>query len=137
MSKIIDFIKKHKESILYLIAGGLTTVINAAVQWLFKDIIPLSAFLATAIAELTSITFAFFANKFIVFEKKEKQGIFKEIAMFYPSRLVTSALKSGAMALFVDILGLHYWTVYIIATVVVLILNYVLSKFIIFKKDKQ
>lgn len=138
MSKIIDLIKKYKEIILYLIVGVLTTLISFVVQWIFKDVIPLSmAFLATAIAWFVSVLFAFFANKLIVFEKKEKKGFFIELALFYGARLFTGLLEIGAMALFVDVLSLNYWAIKIIANIVIIVLNYIFSKFIIFKKSKD
>jgi len=81
--------------------------------------------------------FTFFANKLIVFEKKEKKGFFIELALFYGARLFTGLLEIGAMALFVDVLSLNYWAIKIIANIVIIVLNYVFSKFIIFKKSKD
>lgn len=142
MSKFIDFIKKNKEIILYLIVGALTTLVSFAVQWLFKDIIVLpKAFLATLIAWVVSVLFAFFANKLVVFEKREKNGLFKELSLFYASRLFTGAVEVGAMVLFVDALLMNYWAIKIIANVVIIVLNYIFSKYIIFrnknKKDEK
>lgn len=137
MSKIIELIKKYKELILYLIFGVLTTAVSFAVQWIFKDIIILPyAWITTAIAWFTSVLFAFITNKLIVFENKEKQGFFKEFILFYFSRFFTGLLEIGAMALFVDICHLNYWAIKIIANVVIIVLNYILSKFIVFKRDK-
>lgn len=138
MSIFVNFIKKNKEIILYLIVGGLTTLVSFAVQWLFKDVIPLSrAFLATFIAWAVSVLFAFFANKLIVFEKKEKKGFFKELTLFYASRLFTGALEVGAMALFVDALLMNYWAIKIIANIVIIVLNYIFSKYIIFRSKRD
>ena len=138
MSKFKDLLRKNKEIILYLIVGALTTLISFVVQWFFKDVISLPfAFLSTFIAWAVSVLFAFFANKIIVFEKKEKKGFFIELILFYTSRILTGALEIGAMALFVDVLLLNYWAIKIIANIVIIILNYVLSKFIVFRKDKE
>ena len=138
MSKIIDLIKKYKEIILYLIVGALTTLVSFFVQWLFKDVFVLSkAFSATIIAWIVSVLFAFFANKLIVFEKKEKKGFFKELAFFYASRLFTGAIEVGAMALFVDALLMNYWAIKIIANIIIIVLNYVFSKYIIFKNKRD
>ena len=138
MRKIIELIKKYKEVILYLIFGVLTTVVSFVVQWLFKDVIILPyAWLTTVIAWFASVLFAFITNKLIVFDRKEKTGFFKEIVLFYSSRLLTGLLEIGAMALFVDICQFNYWAVKIVANVVIIVLNYILSKFIVFKKDKS
>ena len=123
--------------ILYLIFGVLTTVVSFVVQWLFKDVIILPfAWLTTFIAWFASVLFAFVTNKLIVFESKKKQGFFKELILFYSSRLLTGLLEIGAMALFVDLCHFNYWAIKIIANVVIIVLNYILSKFIVFKKDK-
>ncbi len=138
MSKIIDLIKKYKEIILYLIVGVLTTAISFFVQWIFKDVIVLPyAFIATTIAWVVSVLFAFFANKLIVFESKEKKGFFIELVLFYGSRLLTGLVEIGVMALFVDVLSLSYWAVKIVINIVIIVLNYILSKFIVFRKNKK
>ncbi len=137
MSKIKELIKKYKELILYLIVGALTTGVSFLVQWIFKDIIPISAGIATLIAWFCSVLFAFFANKIIVFESKEKNGFFKELLLFYASRLLTGGLEIGAMYLFVDVLELSYWAVKVASNIVIIILNYVLSKFIVFKRKNK
>ena len=136
MSKIFGLIKKYREMISYVIVGVLTTVVSFLVQWVFKDVIPINAGIATLIAWFCSVLFAFFANKIFVFESKGKQRFFKELLMFYASRMFTGLLEVGAMLIFVERLALSYWGVKIIANVVILILNYVLSKFIVFKKNK-
>lgn len=133
MSKIFEFIKKRKELILYLIVGGLTTLVSFLVQWLFKDIIPISAGIATLIAWFFSVLFAFFANKLVVFESKGKRGFFKELSLFFASRTLTGLFEIGAMWLFVDILVFNYWAVKIIANVIIIVVNYILSKFIVFR----
>jgi putative flippase GtrA len=141
MSKIIDLIKKYKEIILYIIVGVLTTAVSFSVQWLFTDVILVNvvtkATIASIIAWITSVLFAFFANKLIVFERKQREGFFKELGLFYASRAFTGVLEIASTFVFVTILGSNWWVVKIIATIVVLILNYVLSKFIVFRKKKQ
>ena len=138
MLKIKELLNKYREMILYLIFGALTTVVSFVAQWLFKDVIVMPyAWLTTSIAWFCSVLFAFVTNKLIVFESKKKQGFFKEISLFYGSRLLTGALEIGAMALFYDICQLNYWAIKIIANIVIIVLNYVLSKFIVFKRDEK
>ena len=70
MKKIKELFAKYKEIILYLIVGGLTTVISFALQWVFSDLVVMPfAWLTTLIAAFGSITFAFFANRIFVFER--------------------------------------------------------------------
>ena len=138
MLKLKELFNKYKEMILYLIFGVLTTVVSFVVQWLFKDVISMPfAWLTTFIAWFCSVLFAVVTNKLFVFESKSKQYFLKELALFYTSRLLTGLLEIGSMALFVDLCQLNYWAVKIIANIVIIVLNYVLSKFIVFKKDKR
>lgn len=139
MSKIVELIKKNREIILYVIVGALTTAVSFSVQWIFKDVITVSAGLATFIAWFASVLFAFFANKIVVFESKttEKKGFFIELGLFYASRVFTGGLEVLSMYILVDKLFLNYWLIKVIATIVVLVLNYILSKIIVFKKKKD
>ena len=138
MKKIKELFVKYKEIILYLIVGGLTTVISFLLQWVFSDLVVMPfAWLTTLIAAFGSITFAFFANRIFVFESKEKKSFFKELWLFYLSRGLTMLLEVGAMWLFVDICLFNDWAVKIIANIVIILLNYVVSKFIVFKKDNK
>ncbi|MBQ7906587.1 MAG: GtrA family protein [Clostridia bacterium] len=137
MSRLATLFKKYKEVILYLIIGVLTTAVSFAVQWLFTDATPLNhAGLTTFIAWFVSVLFAFFANRIFVFESKGKKGFFKELLLFYTSRVATGLLEIGSMWLFVDILLFNHWVIKIIANIVIIVLNYILSKFIVFRKKR-
>ena len=137
MSKIAALFKKYKEVILYLIVGVLTTAVSFLMQWLFSDIVVLNnEGLTTLIAWFVSVLFAFFASRLFVFESKGKKGFFMELLLFYASRAATGFLEIGAMWLFVDILSFNKWVVKGIATVVIIILNYILSKFLVFRKKR-
>ena len=138
MKKIKELFKKYKEVILYIIVGVFTTAISFLCQWIFSDLVKIPyEWITTVIALFISILFAFFANKLLVFEHKEKKGFFKELLLFYASRIFTSLLEIGVMGLFVDLLDYNKWVVKIIVTVIIMILNYVLSKFLVFTKKKE
>lgn len=122
---------KKKEIILYLIFGVLTTIVNI-VAFFVCDKIKLPTAFSTVIAWILSVSFAFITNKTLVF-KSTSNKLFKEFSSFITSRLFTGLLDLAIMVIFVDLLHLEGIPVKIISNVVVIVLNYVLSKWCVFK----
>ena len=153
MTKIKELIVKYKELLLYLIFGVLTTLVNLLTFWIFTKILGEELYLINnAIAWVVGVIFAFVTNKLFVFESKSWniKTAGKEFVEFVGARLFSFGVEEGGMWLFVDILGfgeksltLFGFTIsgQIIAklalAVIVVILNYFFSKFIIFKKSKN
>ena len=145
MQKIKELYFKYKEVINYLIFGVLATVVSLGVKYLllFTILDAANAFelqLAVIVSWLAACTFAYITNRLWVFESKSKE-IVKEIAKFFTSRLVTLGLEMLIMFIFVTVLGLNsdiwviVWT--IVAQVLVIVGNYILSKLIVFKNKKK
>ncbi len=150
MIKIKELIIKYKELLLYLIFGVLTTLVNLATFWIFTKILGEELYLINnAIAWVVGVVFAFITNKLFVFESKgwSSKTAGKEFIEFVGARLFSFGVEEGGMWLFVDALsfGEKSFTLFgftitgqIIAklalAVIVVILNYVFSKFIIFKR---
>ena len=141
MKTIIELFKKYKEIILYLIIGGLTTVLNIASYWIFANPLGLNTVLSNVLAWVIGVVFAYFTNKIFVFESKSfKPNIFfKEFALFVLARVTTGAIDTGIMYLFVDVLALNQYEMWIklASNVIVIILNYVFSKLLVFRKKKS
>ena len=140
--KMMKLYKEHREIANYLIVGGLTTLVSLVVKYalLFtildaKDAIQLQ--IAVIISWIISVAFAYWANRKFVFESKSKQ-IAKEIGLFVASRISTLLLDMLIMWFFVTLLQLNsntwviIWTV--ISQVLVIVANYILSKFFVFRK---
>lgn len=135
---MIDLYNKYKEIINYLIFGVLTTLISLATYYALTFTVlnadkALELQIANVVSWITSVTFAYFTNRSFVFESKEKLSL-KEAFSFYMSRVSTLLLDMGLMYLLVTVLSFNDKLVKIIVQVVVIVLNYVLSKFIVFKK---
>lgn len=133
MSKLCEIFKKHKQVILYLVFGVLTTAVNVVSYFALAHPLSLGTLWSTVLAWLVSVIFAFVTNKIFVFEKRSLSGIFYEIATFFASRLFTGALDTVIMLVFVDILSANDILIKIISNIVVIILNFVLSKLITFR----
>jgi putative flippase GtrA len=135
INKGIELYKKHKMPILYLIFGGLTTLINVIVYYFCHDICSLSNVLSNIIAWIIAVIFAFVTNKIYVFESKSK-SILYELSTFFACRLGTGIIDLVIMFVTVDILKWNSLFMKIISNVIVIILNFVFSKLIVFKKDR-
>lgn len=136
----MKFISKllHNEVISYLIFGVLTTVINIIVFDLLCSTTPY--LIANVIAWFLSVLFAFVTNKAFVFRSKTKgmKDYLMEALKFFSSRIVTLVIESVILFIFIQCLQWNEMFVKIIAQVLVIVLNYILSKLIVFvKKPKQ
>ena len=143
--KIIELYQKYEEIINYLIIGVLTTIVNLAVKYalLFTVLNASDATqlqIAVVISWIVACLFAYITNRKIVFKSKSKK-ILKEFIAFVSARLFTLILEMLIMFIFVTLLKLNsnLWVVIwsIVAQVVVIVVNYILSKLVIFKKEKK
>ena len=138
---MIKIYKKYEELINYLIIGILTTIVSLATYYLLTLTIldannKVYLQIANIISWLASVTFAYFTNRKYVFKVKNKSNI-KECLNFYISRISTLIIDMIIMYIFVSILKFDNKIVKLIAQVVIIILNYILSKFIVFKSSKE
>ena len=145
MKKIIELYKKYEEIINYLIMGVLTTVVNLAVKYalLFTVLDASNATelqIAVIISWIIACLFAYITNRKFVFKSKSEK-ILKEFTTFVSARLFTLVLEMLIMFVFVTLLKLnsHLWVVIwsLVAQIIVIVVNYILSKLVIFKKEKK
>ena len=148
---IKELIKKYKQYILYLLFGGMTTLVNYVVYFLCKHI-GFDYKLSTVFSWCCAVLFAFVTNKLFVFEskKKETKTVLKEIVMFFGGRIFSLSLELLIMKIGIDLLHADNLTFeafgavlplgeFITKTVsqaVAVVTNFLLSKFLIFRKKK-
>lgn len=137
---IKDIIRKivNPETIAYVIAGGLTTVVNFC-SYMLLYCFGMEELTANAIAWVISVTFAYIVNKINVF-KSTSTGFSEELVKvlkFYGARLVTLGIEQVGMYYFIYRLGIYHLFVKIGLGVFVVTINYVLSKLWIFYKKKE
>lgn len=145
---------KFHEIIMYLIFGVLTTVVSWVSYAIFTTFIPTISFWGITIDLTTTsnvlswigaVVFAYITNKIWVFESKSwKPSVaFKEFWLFVSSRLVTGVIEWVGLPLLIkigfdqSILGIEGMLAKILVSVIVVILNYVLSKLFIFKNKEK
>jgi putative flippase GtrA len=123
---------KNKEIILYLVFGVLTTLVNISIFILLHSACHIELLISNTIAWFFSVVFAYITNKIWVFESKSNE-ILHEFILFVGGRIFSYLVETILLIVFVSILAFNDNYVKIIAQVIVIILNYVLSKSIIFK----
>ena len=150
----MSVIKKifNKETVLYVVFGVLTTLINWATYFVFADVFSVNTLISNVIAFVVAVIFAFFVNKLFVFESKSfKFNVAaREFVTFVSGRIATFLIEEAGiwisqitgfedMKLF-DILGITVTgkiVTKIILSFIVLVLNYVIGKLLVFIKNKQ
>jgi putative flippase GtrA len=130
---------KYKEILLYLIFGGLTTVTNIVVYYIFARIIGVNTISSTLVAFIVSVIFAYITNKMWVFESKttDISELIKEASSFFGGRLFSGGFDLLVMYLFVDVLLFDDMIIKILSNVCVVIMNYLISKLFVFKGEKK
>lgn len=133
---ILSLMKKHKSLIAYGIFGVLTTVVNIVTYNLCYNSANLSNTLSNVIAWILAVVFAYLTNKVWVFgsESWEWDVLKREVSAFVSCRLATGVLDVVIMFICVDLLSMHALMMKVISNVLVIVLNYIFSKIVIFKK---
>ena len=144
MKKLFNLYKKYEEIINYLIIGGLTTVIGVGSKLLLLfTVLDQTNGVQLQIAEIISwvlaVLFAYFTNRAFVFKSKIKgKKQTKEAFDFVKGRIFTQLIQMFIMWFFVTLLKLNsdFWVVVftLICQVMQIVLNYIISKFLVFRK---
>ena len=133
MKKLIE---KYRDIISYLFFGVLTTAVNYVVYLPCFNLLGLGAAVSNVIAWAVSVAFAYLTNKPFVFKSHDWSAkvVLPELAKFVACRLGSGALETGMLLVCVDWLGWDGNVMKLITSVLVVILNYVGSKLLVFKK---
>ena len=139
---------KYREQIVYLGVGGGTTVVDWLVFALLYAILPdfshlpfFNAFpnaIPYTAAWAAAVLFAYWASKYFVFVEAEQTKGFSRFFSFVASRVFTLLLCLGTEFVFVTLLHVNELIVkYAVCTVLNIVINYITSKFLVFKKKKE
>ena len=153
MQKIRSLFKKYREAILYVVFGGLTTLVNLIVLKGCNLAVGEKFYLiSNVVAWLAAVIFAYITNKLFVFESKswEFKVLLREIPTFAGARVFSLGIEEFGLWLLVDVCRMDgiSWQIFgfelggimiakLILAVVVVVLNYIFSKLIIFKKKRS
>lgn len=134
--KIRALVMKHWDMVSYLFFGVLTTVVNYLVYLPLYNLAGISAAVSNMIAWAAAVAFAYVTNKPFVFKSHDwsMQTVLPELVIFVIARAASGGLETVLILLTVDVCGWdgNLWK--LIISVVVVILNYVSSKLLVFRK---
>lgn len=136
MQTILKLLKKYEEVISYLFFGGLTTVVNYIVYLPCYNLLHLSGALSNAIAWVVAVAFAYLTNKPFVFKSHDwsAKTVIPELTKFVGCRIGSGLAETAIIFVAVDLLQLNGNIIKILTSVLVVVLNYVASKLVVFRK---
>lgn len=131
--------ERYRELISYGFWGAATTVVNYIVYFLCTRALAIDPVASNIAAWCAAVVFAYVVNKLFVFESRSwrRSVVFREVWQFVSARLLSGALETLGVFVFVTLLHFHDAVVKIALSVLVVLANYVLSKWIVFRKPKD
>ena len=136
MKRILALLKKHEEVVSYLFFGGLTTVVNYLVYLPCYNLLRFSGTVSNVIAWIAAVAFAYLTNKPFVFKSHDwsAKTVLPELTKFVGCRVGSGLLETAIIFVTVDLLGLNGNLIKVATSVLVVVLNYVASKLVVFRK---
>jgi len=136
MKKLIALLTQYRDVIAYLFFGVLTTAVNVVSYHILYNLLSLSNDISTVIAWILAVLFAFFTNKPFVFRSHDwsRKVLLPEARDFFACRIGTGILEFVLMHIFVTRLLFPGVAMKLLVNILVVILNYVGSKFLVFKQ---
>ena len=144
IGKVKDFCVRHREILVYLIVGGLTTLVSWAAKFLWNfafyggaaEPTVVQNTILSVVENAAGIAFAYPTNRKWVFQSKNP-NILAEAGSFVGSRLLTMLLGWLLNLLLVNVLGISTYIATVVSAVFVVIGNYVISKLLVFRRQKE
>ena len=124
--------KLTRELFLYIVFGVLTTIVNIVAYLFFARLLGIHYIISNIVAWVLSVLFAYVTNRIWVFESKNS-NIIKEMSLFFSGRIFSGIVDTGLMYVFIDLLSIGDFISKIVIQIIVVILNYLVSKLIVFK----
>lgn len=136
MKTILKFLQSEK--VRYLIIGGLTTLVNFVCFYVLYNILRVDVTLSNFISVCAAIIFAFWSNKYIVFRSVSvgKRDMLGEFLRFIAGRIAAMVIEVGGVYLLYNIMDIHAMVSKIFVQVIVVLFNYVVSKFFVFNSKE-
>jgi len=139
MKKIKELYIKYKEVINYLVFGVLSTIVNFVSYFIAARVLGIDEVISSGISWFCAVLFAYITNKIFVFESKTDgiKATIKEAISFFMARILSGILCDvGTFALMVKVFNINDIFSKVVTQIMVVVVNYIFSKLIIFKKKK-
>lgn len=137
LNQIRALIRKHYDILAYLFFGVLTTLVNYIVYLPCYNLLHFSAAVSNVIAWVAAVAFAYLTNKPFVFKSHDwsAKTVIPELTKFVGSRIVSGALETAIIFVTVDWLCWNGNIMKLVTSVLVVVINYIASKLLVFKKQ--
>ena len=139
MKKLLGLIKKYEEVISYLFFGGLTTLVNYIVYLPCYNLLHMSGALSNAVAWVAAVAFAYLTNKPFVFRSHDwsAKTVIPELTKFVGCRIGSGLAETAIIFVTVDCFLWNGNVIKLITSVLVVVLNYIASKLLVFRKSER
>lgn len=140
LRQLKPFYSKNKEFLLYLFFGGLAFLVSMGTFWFFDKILNFNELIANVLSWIITVLFAFLTNRKWVFSydnQTKKSTIWSQALCFYAGRIATLVVEECILFVFVTKMSFNSIIIKIFAQIIVILLNYVISKVWIFKEKKD
>ena len=136
MEKLKALMVRYRDVIVYLVFGVLTTVVNYIIYLPCYNGLGLSGSVSNAIAWVGAVAFAYLTNKPFVFRSHDwsAKTVIPELTKFVGCRVGSGVVETAIIFLTVDLLGWNGNVMKLLTSVLVVVLNYIGSKLLVFKK---
>lgn len=136
---LTPFYKKYRELLLYFFFGGCSFIISILSYSIANVTLGINELIANIISWILAVMFAFFTNRIWVFQGKtdSKKEFAIQMVSFLGGRIVTLIIEEAIILIFITLLKLPSIPVKIAAQIVVIFLNYIISKLWVFRKKKE
>ena len=137
MEKFKELIRKYWNILTYLVFGVLTTAVNYIVYLPVYNVVGLSAAVSNAIAWVAAVAFAYLTNKPFVFKSHDwsLKTVVPELTKFVSCRVASGVMETAILFFTVDLFGWNGNLWKLLTSVLVVVLNYFASKFLVFRKN--
>ena len=135
MEKFKELLNRYREVIVYLVFGVLTTLVNYLVYLPCYNLLNFSSSLSNVIAWVAAVVFAYVTNKPFVFQSSDwsAKTVVPELTKFVGTRLGSGGLETLILFVFVDMIGGNGNVWKLITSVIVVVLNFLGSKLLVFR----
>lgn len=136
MEKLHRLIVKYEAVLSYLFFGGLTTLVNFLIYFPLYNWLHFSGAISNVLAWMVAVVFAYLTNKPFVFKSHDwsRKTLIPEFTKFVACRVGSGLLETVSIFLFVDLLLWNGNWVKVVVSVLVVVLNYISSRWLVFKK---
>ncbi|MFQ7410791.1 MAG: GtrA family protein [Coprobacillus cateniformis] len=133
VKKLLYFL--NTEGMRYIIVGGCTTFVNLLVFTFLCKVLNVNVNISNIVSVIVAILFAYVTNKIFVFQShcKSYKELYLEFSKFIGARLLTMIIEVGGVFFLYELIGQNEIVAKLETQVIVLIGNYIISKFLVFK----